>query len=69
MTANTITLVDERGVIGYDANDVQFGVFHIQIRDVVKTGMGCKIILDSGEEISIMKCYNRVSDMLRTARG
>jgi hypothetical protein len=69
MPSTVITRADERGITGYDSNGVRFGVFHGQIADLVKTPMGCAMILETGEHIPMMMCYNRLGKILKDSKG
>ncbi len=64
MPSNLITEVTESGIKGYDVEGVGFGIFYGQISSVNKSPMGTVIQLETGEEIKLRMCYNRVNTLL-----
>jgi len=64
VACNVLTRVNERGICGFDMYGNEFGIFYAQIVDVKKVPMGVSIQLETGEEIKIDMCYNRINTMM-----
>lgn len=68
MTSSRITKLTKSGVHGRDMNNVEFAVYYGQIADIKKTAMGCYIQLDTGEQIRMIMCYNRLCTIIGEAK-